>query len=83
MGIILPYFANKQMKKFAFQIIDRALSSLGANGVEINREHWFKEAIEAEKAGSVHTCQALIRAIIGKIGSDQDKPGSTFNWTNK
>ncbi|KAI5723357.1 hypothetical protein M8J76_004905 [Diaphorina citri] len=55
------------------KIIDRALSSLSANGVEINREHWFKEAIEAEKAGSVHTCQALIRAIIGYGVEQEDR----------
>ncbi|CAF4810724.1 unnamed protein product [Pieris macdunnoughi] len=47
------------------KIIDRAISSLSANGVEINREHWFKEAMEAEKSGAVNTCQAIIRAVIG------------------
>ncbi|KAM3965652.1 pre-mRNA processing factor 6 [Aphomia sociella] len=47
------------------KIIDRAITSLSANGVEINREHWFKEAMEAEKSGAVHTCQAIIRAVIG------------------
>lgn len=47
------------------KIIDRAITSLSANGVEINREHWFKEAMEAEKSEAVHTCQAIIRAVIG------------------
>lgn len=42
------------------KIIDRAITSLSANGVEINREHWFKEAMEAEKSGAVHTCQVNI-----------------------
>nr|XP_032518836.1 pre-mRNA-processing factor 6 [Danaus plexippus plexippus] len=42
------------------KIIDRAITSLSANGVEINREHWFKEAMEAEKSGAVHTCQVVI-----------------------
>lgn len=41
------------------KIIDRAITSLSANGVEINREHWFKEAMEAEKSGAVHTCQVI------------------------
>ena len=31
--------------------IDRSINSLAANGVEINREHWLKEAVDAEKAG--------------------------------
>ncbi|KOB72749.1 Pre-mRNA-processing factor 6 [Operophtera brumata] len=39
------------------KIIDRAITSLSANGVEINREHWFKEAMESEKSGGVATCQ--------------------------
>ncbi|XP_001951091.1 pre-mRNA-processing factor 6 [Acyrthosiphon pisum] len=55
------------------KIIDRAISSLSANGVEINREQWIKEAIEAEKCGSVKTCQALIKAIIGYGIEDEDR----------
>lgn len=43
------------------KIIDRAITSLSANGVEINREHWFKEAMEAEKSGAVHTCQVMFQ----------------------
>ena len=39
---------------------DPALSSLQANVVEINREHWIKDAEEAEKSGSLHTCQAIV-----------------------
>lgn len=46
------------------KIIDRAITSLSANGVEINREHWFKEAMEAEKSGAVHTCQVKIFVVI-------------------
>lgn len=41
------------------KIIDRAITSLSANGVEINREHWFKEAVEAEKSGATQTCQVI------------------------
>lgn len=46
------------------KIIERALTSLSANGVEINREQWFKEAIESEKGGHVYCCRAIIKAII-------------------
>ena len=38
----------------------QALTSLQANGVEINREQWIKEAEAAEKSGSVNTCQAIM-----------------------
>lgn len=55
------------------KIVDRALSSLSANGVEINRENWFQEAIEAEKSGAVHCCQATIKAIIGSGVEEEDR----------
>lgn len=41
------------------KIVERALSSLKANMVEINREQWLKDAVETEKSGSVLTCQAI------------------------
>lgn len=55
------------------KIVDRALSSLTANGVEINREQWFQEAIEAEKSGAVHCCQATIKAIIEHGVEEEDR----------
>lgn len=55
------------------KIVDRALSSLTANGVEVNRENWFQEAIEAEKSGAVHCCQAIIRAIIENGVEEEDR----------
>ena len=41
-------------------LIIAALTSLSANGVEMNREQWIKDAEDAEKSGSVHTCQAIM-----------------------
>lgn len=61
---------NKHMVE---KIIERAISSLSANGVEINREHWFKEAMEAEKAGAVHCCQVIVKAIIGFGVEEEDR----------
>lgn len=55
------------------KIVDRALSSLSVNGVEINRENWFQEAIEAEKSGAVHCCQAIIKAIIENGVEEEDR----------
>lgn len=37
-----------------------AVTSLLANGVEINRDQWTKDAEESEKSGSVETCQAIM-----------------------
>ena len=39
------------------KIIDRALASLRANMVEVNRELWITDAEDAEKAGSTATAQ--------------------------
>lgn len=55
------------------KIVDRALSSLSANGVEINRENWFQEAIEAENSGAVHCCQAIIKSIIESGVEEEDR----------
>ncbi|CAF0838637.1 unnamed protein product [Adineta ricciae] len=55
------------------RLIERALASLTANMVEINREHWIKDAVECEKAGSVHTAQALIRNVIGINVEEEDQ----------
>ena len=37
-----------------------ALTSLRGNMVEVNRDQWIKDAEDAEKAGSIHTCQAIM-----------------------
>ena len=42
------------------KIIERALSSLRANGVEINREQWIEDAESCEKSQSIHTCQSIV-----------------------
>ncbi|KAI0981018.1 hypothetical protein GJ496_011680 [Pomphorhynchus laevis] len=47
------------------KIIDRAVTSLKANMVEINRDQWLKDAIDVEKGGSPQTCRAIIRIIAG------------------
>eukprot|EP00794_Sanderia_malayensis_P012168 gene12168-13423_t len=59
------------------KIIDRAVSSLKANSVEINREQWIKDAEEADTAQSVTTCQSIIRAVIG-IGIEEEDRKHTW-----
>jgi len=44
----------------SFVLSSAALTSLSANGVEMNREQWIKDAEDAEKSASVHTCQAIM-----------------------
>lgn len=55
------------------RIIERAITSLSSNGVEINREHWFKEAVEAENGGHVHCCRAIVKAIIANGVEPEDQ----------
>uniref|UniRef100_A0A2K6EDE8 Pre-mRNA-processing factor 6 n=1 Tax=Macaca nemestrina TaxID=9545 RepID=A0A2K6EDE8_MACNE len=65
---------NTQMVE---KIIDRAITSLRANGVEINREQWIQDAEECDRAGSVATCQAVMRAVIG-IGIEEEDRKHTW-----
>ncbi|VDL63845.1 unnamed protein product [Hymenolepis diminuta] len=64
--------ANDQKERVA-RIIDAGVQSLKANMVEINRDEWIKEAEECEKAKSILTAQAIIKAIIGHGIDEQDK----------
>lgn len=67
------FFKSKGNIHMVEKIVDRALSSLSANGVEINRENWFQEAIEAEKSGAVNCCQAIIKSIIETGVEEEDR----------
>ncbi|XP_071476325.1 pre-mRNA-processing factor 6-like [Diadema antillarum] len=64
--------ANKNLGNVE-KIIDRAITSLKANMVEINRDQWIEDAEECEKAGSVATCQSIVRAVIGVGIEDEDR----------
>lgn len=41
--------------------------------VEINRDHWLKDAIDAEQSGCPITSKAIIKHVIGIGIEDQDK----------
>jgi len=55
------------------KIIERGVSSLALNNVEINRELWIVDAEEADKAGSIYTAQSIIGQIIGHGVEDEDR----------
>lgn len=55
------------------KIIERAISSLTANGVELNRDHWLADAIECDKAQSYMTCRAIIKNMIGHGLEDEER----------
>ncbi|KAL5702368.1 Protein STABILIZED1 [Ranunculus cassubicifolius] len=55
------------------RIIDRGIQSLQLDGLEINREAWMKDAEDAERAGLVVTCQAIIHTTVGFGVDDVDR----------
>lgn len=59
------------------KVIERAIRSLQREGVVIDREAWMREAEAAERAGSVATCQAIIRTTIG-IGVEEEDRKRTW-----
>ncbi|KHJ91194.1 tetratricopeptide repeat protein [Oesophagostomum dentatum] len=64
---------TRGQKEMVDRIVQKALTSLTANMVELNREHWMKDAVDAERAGCTLTCQAIIRHVIGAGVEDEDK----------
>lgn len=69
-SVLFIFLGNHHMVE---KIIDRAITSLSSNGVEINREHWFKEAIESEKGGHIHCCRAIVKAVIASGIEPEDQ----------
>lgn len=55
------------------KIVERALTSLKANMVDMNREHWLKDAVDAEEAGCKLTAQAIISNVLGFNVEEEDK----------
>jgi len=60
-------------------IISKAVTSLAAHQVVIDRDSWLQEAEKAEKSLSKITCQAIVRTTIG-IGIDPQDYKNT--WLN-
>ncbi|ONH90079.1 hypothetical protein PRUPE_8G033800 [Prunus persica] len=59
------------------KIIERGIRALQKTAVIIDREAWMKEAEAAERAGSIMTCQAIIRSAIG-IGVEEEDRKRTW-----
>ncbi|PRQ24673.1 putative PRP1 splicing factor, tetratricopeptide-like helical domain-containing protein [Rosa chinensis] len=59
------------------KIIEKSIRALQREGLVIDREAWMKEAEAAERAGSVATCQAIIRNTIG-IGVEEEDRKKTW-----
>lgn len=66
-------------KKNVDAIIQKAVKSLAAHQVVIDRDAWLGEAEQAEKSGSLLTCKAIIKATIGIGVDDQDRKTTWLN----
>ncbi|XP_073001008.1 protein STABILIZED1 [Typha latifolia] len=55
------------------KVIERGIRSLQREGLDIDREGWMKEAEAAERAGSILTCQAIIKNTIGVGVEEEDR----------
>ncbi|EES18760.2 hypothetical protein BDA96_09G262600 [Sorghum bicolor] len=55
------------------KVIERGIRCLQREGMDIDREAWLKEAEPAERAGSVLTCQAIVKNTIGIGVEDEDQ----------
>ena len=65
--------ADDQTSSLVRKIIARAVKSLRANGLAVDREYWLREAETAEKGGSPLTCRAVVRATVGVGVEDADR----------
>ncbi|KAL3621600.1 Protein STABILIZED1 [Castilleja foliolosa] len=59
------------------KIIESGIETLKAEGLEIDREMWMKEAEAAERSGSVETCQVIIRNTI-EVGVEEEDRKRTW-----
>uniref|UniRef100_A0A7N2LSQ3 Pre-mRNA splicing factor n=1 Tax=Quercus lobata TaxID=97700 RepID=A0A7N2LSQ3_QUELO len=59
------------------KIIARGIRALQREGLAIDREAWVREAEAAERAGSVVTCQAIVKNTIG-IGVEEEDRKRTW-----
>jgi pre-mRNA-processing factor 6 len=56
---------------FVEKIIQKAMKSLRAHQVNIDREAWLQQAEKAERGNSLATCQALVRLAL-PVGVEED-----------
>lgn len=57
------------------KMIKRSIKKLKMQGVEINRDLWLKEAVEAERTGAKLTCYSIIENVIfeedDRVGTEE------------
>lgn len=58
-------------------IIAKALKSLRANDVVIDRERWLQHAFDMERAGAVQTCVAIVKNVVA-IGIEPEDRRRTW-----
>lgn len=59
-------------------VIENGIKALRANMVEINREHWMKDAEDCDKYGSTAVAQAIVRNVISLNVDDEDRKDTWY-----
>lgn len=54
-------------------LIKRSIEELTEKGVDINRDEWLKEAVDADRANFKVTCREIIKRVIGCKISEENK----------
>ncbi|CAI4233237.1 unnamed protein product [Auanema sp. JU1783] len=64
---------TRGQKETVDRIVDKALVSLKANMVEVNRDQWLKDAVDCEQGSCPLTSKAIIKNVIGYGIEDEDR----------
>ena len=59
-------------------MIENGIKALRAHMVEINREHWMKDAEDCDKHGSAAVAQAIVRNVISLNVDDEDRKDTWY-----
>jgi pre-mRNA-processing factor 6 len=54
-------------------VIHKAVKSLAAHGVQVDRDQWIKDAETCERNNQLATCRAIIKETIGQDIDEEDK----------
>lgn len=65
--------SSKKIKIHLTKLISKAIESLKTNGVEINRDLWFKEAKKCENIGYNIVCECIVVNVISTGIEQQDE----------
>lgn len=67
-------------KQLVGAVIKMAIEKISASGLEIKRDEWLREAMDADRARYRLTCHEIIRSILGWNMNDMDEEAKLARW---